>query len=164
MNLLSTILAESDTSFRFIFIGIVVVLWIFGAIGKALGQQHPKVRPQDELRRTREAMQRDQMEARARAQVAPQVRLRVPPAIPVARKIKKTIRAAPVHLSPMQQVQTRRPAPSVSTETPVPVAPKPISPVSSPELRKWLRPETLRQQFILTEIFQKPLSLREQNL
>jgi len=36
--------------------------------------------------------------------------------------------------------------------------------VAAPAIRKWLRPATLRQQFILTELFQPPIALRENHL
>ena len=35
--------------------------------------------------------------------------------------------------------------------------------VAAPMIKRWLTPETLRQQFILTEIFQPPLALREKH-
>jgi hypothetical protein len=33
--------------------------------------------------------------------------------------------------------------------------------VNAPAIARWAKPSTLRQQFILTEIFQPPLALRE---
>jgi hypothetical protein len=38
---------------------------------------------------------------------------------------------------------------------------KPVEPrVGASELRNWLKPATMRQQFIVTEILQPPLALR----
>lgn len=44
-----------------------------------------------------------------------------------------------------------------------PVAPVRAAPTGTlaPAISRWLKPETLRQQFILTEIFQPPIALRE---
>jgi hypothetical protein len=55
------------------------------------------------------------------------------------------------------------------------IAPKPVAPPSPPPkpavvnvdakvLSRWLRPQTLRTQFIVTEIFQPPVALRESHL
>ena len=82
---------------------------------------------------------------------------------------------------PAPQQGTRRGAPRISapplpppvvvrapTEAPVtPVPPMTIKRqtsqgVNSDLLRRWLRPQTLRTQFIVTEIFQPPLALREE--
>jgi hypothetical protein len=49
-----------------------------------------------------------------------------------------------------------------------PVAPPPPRPalvnVDAKVLSRWLRPQTLRAQFILTEVFQPPVALRESHL
>jgi hypothetical protein len=35
---------------------------------------------------------------------------------------------------------------------------------TAPSIARWLKPATLRQQFILTEVFQPPLAMREERL
>jgi len=76
-----------------------------------------------------------------------------------------------------QQASRLPPAPPLEREAPelppLPSAPRPIdAPPTSREkapaatanaaaLSRWLTPETLRSQFILTEILQPPLALRE---
>jgi hypothetical protein len=53
-----------------------------------------------------------------------------------------------------------------ATPAPVtaPAAAKPVASVDAKLLSRWLRPQTLRTQFILTEIFQPPVALRESRL
>jgi hypothetical protein len=64
---------------------------------------------------------------------------------------------------PVEQVvllpETREqpPAQVASTHT------KPVT-VGAVAIRRWLKPATLRQQFILTELFQQPIALREDHL
>jgi len=67
------------------------------------------------------------------------------------------------------------PAPAISQQQPPPLPPNsPAAPVASPTsaaragiavdaavIARWAQPNKLRQQFILTEIFQPPLALRE---
>jgi hypothetical protein len=45
-----------------------------------------------------------------------------------------------------------------------PMAARPVArpAIAAPAIKRWATPATLRQQFILTEIFQPPLALREQ--
>jgi hypothetical protein len=44
-------------------------------------------------------------------------------------------------------------------------APKRASPgITATAINQWMRPQTLRQQFILTEILQQPLALRRDHL
>jgi hypothetical protein len=49
---------------------------------------------------------------------------------------------------------------SSTSEQSANVRPAPASPAA---LRSWMKPATLRQQFILTEIFQPPLSMRDRS-
>lgn len=78
----------------------------------------------------------------------PQRRVKRPKAVPPQAPAPVPAASVPVMLS--------RPAPAA------PAAHRPQTPgVHADALRQWLRPATLRQQFILTEILQKPLSMRE---
>ena len=45
-----------------------------------------------------------------------------------------------------------------------PAAPAPVQSVKAPAIARWLNPATLRQQFILTEVFQPPLAMRDERL
>jgi len=42
------------------------------------------------------------------------------------------------------------------------VKPQAAQVASAPAIARWLKPHTLRQQFILTEVFQPPLAMRPQ--
>jgi hypothetical protein len=59
-------------------------------------------------------------------------------------------------------------APAVQATVAPPAAPKPPAKptvyVDAQVLGRWLRPQTLRTQFILTEIFQPPVTLRQTHL
>jgi hypothetical protein len=82
---------------------------------------------------------------------------------PPAFKQKKTKRKMPPALP--AKVST---APAVQATVAPPVAPKPPAKppiyVDAQVLGRWLRPQTLRSQFILTEIFQPPVTLRQTHL
>ncbi|HRK29922.1 MAG TPA: hypothetical protein PLD59_02500, partial [Tepidisphaeraceae bacterium] len=63
------------------------------------------------------------------------------------------------------QVFAERPFPeAAASPTPVTAPPavarQPGPAVDAGQLRGWLRPQTLREQFMLTEILQRPLALR----
>jgi len=72
---------------------------------------------------------------------------RIPPALPAA-----VISSPPVKAAVAQAA------------APPPPARPAIVNVDAKVLARWLRPQTLRAQFILTEIFQPPVSLRESHL
>jgi hypothetical protein len=72
-------------------------------------------------------------------------------------KLRRTSAASP-------PIQLPKPAtlPPIQAANPAPI-PTPLqipTSASASTLRSWLRPATLRQQFILTEVFQPPISLR----
>jgi hypothetical protein len=183
MTLATIILAETDPAAKVIFITIFV-LWVLGAIGKVLAGKSGQRRLQESLQRTRQAMEQDQrQQARRRMpatppRLAPEIQRRLPPMMPNRAPMprqapRKPMRAAPIQPKRVQQIpqpQTIKkqalapPAPeqTISPIAQVPSTSKPLMQASAPTLIRWLRPETLRQQFILTEIFQPPLALREQ--
>jgi hypothetical protein len=71
--------------------------------------------------------------------------------------------AKPIMMSPGQVVSAYNPAAPVQKTSPTP-APQPpaVKPSATAQtLNRWLNPTTLRQQFIITEIFQPPLALRQ---
>jgi len=145
------------------FIGFVVVALIVGinaVIGAIKKRQEQKHR--EEVRR--------QLERTPRPQQAPPVqpmRVIVPPPVPQQRpQIRQ--RAAKKR---QQQQQPAPPAVPVEAEAPRANSPEP-APVASPAAGKrvavnaaaiasWMRPATLQKQFILTEILQPPVALRE---
>jgi hypothetical protein len=109
---------------------------------------------------------------------------------PVGYQRSPVIRPAPVRRAPAAIPPARRAAAQLTTAPPLPVTPvtqlaaatvqtkqpvaqtqvgsgdaKPARPTASGAtavaIAEWMKPETLRRQFILTEIFQPPISLRE---
>jgi hypothetical protein len=60
-----------------------------------------------------------------------------------------------------QAVSTPPPAAPPSPRPAAAAPPRPSAAVDAAALRRWLRPQTLRTQFILTEILQPPPALRE---
>ena len=73
--------------------------------------------------------------------------------------------AAPTRAQPIAPVNTaplvQRPAPAVpAIATPA----APAAPADARVIARWLNPSTLRRQFMLTEIFQPPVALRDNHL
>jgi hypothetical protein len=76
-------------------------------------------------------------------------------------------RPVPPPLPTRGSIEPPRPATASAPPPPVPAVPPqaPASPrISAQALSRWLTPQTLHQQFMLTEIFQPPIALREQHL
>lgn len=101
-----------------------------------------------------------------RRQQMPQTpRIVTPPRIQRApKRPAKQVRRTPA-IPVLEEDEPRRPlvvapiAPATPQRAP---APAPAGQrASAPALSRWLNPATLRQQFILTEIFQPPLALRD---
>src|SRR5579884_3023190 len=62
---------------------------------------------------------------------------------------------------PAPPAKPARPATTLRESSAQPAAQRKVAAVSAAGLSRWLRPATLRQQFILTEILQPPLSIRD---
>ncbi|HWE92734.1 MAG TPA: hypothetical protein VG269_02065 [Tepidisphaeraceae bacterium] len=89
---------------------------------------------------------------------------------------QRRIIPAPPPLRPPAQPALRAPAqPALRAPAPAPARPAltteqaprahrtaPSTSVAAPAIRRWLRPGVLRRQFILTELLQPPLALREE--
>jgi hypothetical protein len=75
--------------------------------------------------------------------------------------------AAPIITGRIDDAPPPPPAPAMRTTTVKPIteknAAKSPGALDAAAFRRWLTPATLRQQFMLTEIFQPPLSLRDQH-
>jgi hypothetical protein len=87
---------------------------------------------------------------------APDYRIATPPQHP------SPIPARPPAAARLPSDRAKQPAPAAATAPPV-LAAKPIvaAGVGAPSIACWMRPRTLRAQFILTEIFQPPLAMRD---
>jgi hypothetical protein len=101
----------------------------------------------------------------------------LPPPVRVAPRVQREPAPIPVPAGPRRVAKgkQKRPVAAIPVEVavaPAPVAaPAPVRPVARPQpvtvnantLSSWLRPGTLRKQFILTEILSPPLSMREES-
>jgi hypothetical protein len=90
--------------------------------------------------------------------------------------VRKGARRAPASVAVAKPIVTRT-APAVPVQTPSPppmavakavaikaaAAPNTLPPLTAVSIKKWLNPTTLRQQFMLTEVLQPPLALRNQS-
>jgi Na+-transporting methylmalonyl-CoA/oxaloacetate decarboxylase gamma subunit len=158
---------------------IVIAFWIIGALITAATKKKENAQRQQ----TREHLE---AVARARGRVAstPQpvpppvpgysppplaegVRMRVPDRLvrPLAKKPKQAKPTPPPRVAPKRVVSQVPIEEEVSHRTTTDVPPPSARPqpavVAAAAIHRWLRPQTLRQQFIVTELLQPPLSLRE---
>jgi hypothetical protein len=103
-----------------------------------------------------------------------------PPPVPMATRARVPV-PPPPRRPQQRQTRTSRPTQAFMPPPPIPVleadAPRPSAAAKSspagtkpqapqtataPAISRWLKPNTLRQQFILTEIFQPPLAMRQE--
>jgi len=166
-GLINILAARGDDGGLEKFIGFVVVALIvginaiIGAIKKRQEQKH-----REEVRQ--------QIKRTPRPQETPPVqpmRVIVPPPVPQQRlQIRQRAQRA---AKKRQQQQPAPPPPPVPVEVEAPRANSPetaptVSPtagkrvaVNAAAIANWMRPATLQKQFILTEILQPPVALRE---
>jgi hypothetical protein len=170
------ILAKSDPFFTGLVIVMVLIFWGISALSKAAKRAA-------ELQRQRMRQVRDSIQQQTQAreeyvpvQLAPEIARRLPPALP----------QRPVQKRKQKQKQQQRPPTNynkLAAPPPMPAAPpttrsmqistpaQSVEPLkrtaitaTAPVIHRWLNPTTLRQQFILTEVFQPPLALREERI
>ncbi|MBC8109148.1 MAG: hypothetical protein H7Z14_21355 [Anaerolineae bacterium] len=116
-------------------------------------QPSARQQPQRQQPRGQQQQQKRSAPAPKRAPSARETRRSAPRAAPPP----IPARAAPGHAA-LAEVATK---PDISaSEIRGMDAKKPQLSVNAQSLHKWLRPETLRQQFMLTEVLQPPLALR----
>ena len=147
-----------------------------------VSQPAPTPRPGVDIERQfqarREAAERHRQQVREqleRARALAQGRLHGPAAIPrvAPPRIPAPVFRAPP--SPPRRAVAKKPAPVIAAAAPPPlVSTQPVAAAAAPQsavratpsasstlLHRWMTPRTLRSQFILTEIFQPPLAMRE---
>jgi len=156
------ILAKSDPFFTGLVIVMVLIFWGISALSKAAKRAAELQRQR--LRQVRESI----------SQLAPEIARRLPPAIPqrpIQKRKQKQQKRAPTNYNklaappPLPAAQPVAPAMPISTPAPALEPPKRTAvTATAPVIRRWLNPTTLRQQFILTEVFQPPLALREERI
>jgi hypothetical protein len=182
---------DTDALVKFGIFVVILIAWgiksLAGLASKATEQQ------KERLRATRAAMEQAQRLSQMRPapppplppQLAPGVAMRIPmqrpqrpprmpaQATPVQRRMSKAMAKAAQRAAKMAPPPLpAKPEPAHETilleETSEP--PRAVShvaaavTVAAPAIRRWLTPSTLRQQFILTELFQSPIALREDHL
>jgi hypothetical protein len=159
MNLSMILLGATESDYTKIAFGLVFVLiWLASMATGALAKREQRKRREMETSRQRPAPKAPPQRPAARPappKVArrPQMARRpgkAPPALPQRAPLLPDVprSAAPVAATEIAAAAPgARPAPAVA---------------SAPALKSWMRPATLRQQFILTEIFQPPLAMREE--
>ena len=180
MNALLNILAQRDGDVdyvKYLFGAVVFMIWVISSIMGAVAKRHE----QEKRRRVREELEQSealasrQEQSRRPVELAPQVAMRVPPQV----KPRQPVRAAKRPMPPKQprraaqeraRVQQAVLAEHVES-TAVPISITPAVAATSPRappvtagaaaVARWLRPATLQQQFILTEVLQPPVALRE---
>ena len=176
---LPSIIAETDFG-KIIFPIIFVVIWLISAVVSTLNKQKEKAR-RERLRIETERLSRGGQTAE------PPPRRKAPPPLPeaIARQMPNPM-PVPEQRRPTPKRPKQSSAPQRASQKPKPAvvkkaAPKqPILEVAPPlrpaepaivranipgpataaAISKWMTPQTMRQQFILTEIFQPPKALR----
>src|SRR5262249_30610810 len=135
---------------------------IFHGISKAMGKKQTGQATRQSLERVRQQMEQDRLRAQRRVvkriTLAPNVALRVPPPVPRQRRAKTPPTKRVQGGVPVSVARISPDAPPTPIEN---RSPKPTVKANALALHTWLRPATLRQQFILTEVLQKPLALRD---
>ena len=176
MTLPPGILADTDPNGRFIIALAFGAIWVISAIVKSLGNKTGRQRLQESLQRVRQASEVTKPQPNPR-QLAPEMRRRLPPMVPARAPKSRRATNKPVPAIPIQStrpLQDSKPPPITDafaqrldaappTDPRSPTAEKSYVSANANALTAWLRPDMLRRQFILTEIFQPPLALRESN-
>ena len=91
----------------------------------------------------------------------PPPRLPAPPK-PVRRAPKQPRRVTPVQAEQLPVLEEDVPLTPIAQQAPITSPTRAAKPaVDAQALASWLRPATLQKQFILTEILQPPLALRD---
>jgi hypothetical protein len=159
MNLSMILLGATESDYTKIAFGVVFVLiWLASMATGALAKREQRKRRELEMSRQRPAPKAPPQRPAARPTPPKLARRpqmpRRPGKLPVQAPPPPVPVAAPVPAEPAYQVTSVPPTRSSRGAA--------AASVSAPALRAWMRPATLRQQFILTEIFQPPISMREE--
>jgi hypothetical protein len=186
MTPLAAILADTESNvIRVLFVVVFLVIWAVSALMSMLAkkkeqERRERVRREIELGRSMPPMQQQMPGQRPpmrpppqmpRQQQAPRPQQQAPRPAPARAQQQPPKKRFPVKTP----VTRRTPTPAVTQEyrpaeiaaqverAPIITAPpvrRTIAPTAA-ALSAWLRPSTLRQQFILTEVLQPPLAMRE---
>jgi hypothetical protein len=171
------LLSARDESGKLIVGAIVFVIWLIGSIISSIKKGADARKVQQEKQRmaaTRAAMrvptvpqaqsrrQQPTMPQQPRVPVSRKVAKRRPPPIP-----KKAPPAPPRQREPepimmqvVDSVRDDRARTAAATARPATSSARPTT-ATAAALNRWLNPTTMRQQFILTELLQPPITMRE---
>jgi hypothetical protein len=179
------ILAADDGGAKLLGLIIFGAIWAIGALANWVAKQQKaqkEAQQREQVRRSIEAQrgsatpaarQRAPQAARANQPRITQTRRPVqapprlaPPPVPTRRDIAaRGRRAAPPPLAAQRRAPAAAaPAPVQEVQPTVVTRGKPPSAAGATAISAWLKPATLRQQFILTELLQPPLALRDEHL
>ncbi len=173
MHALATqLLAVRDETGKLIFGALVFIVWVIGSIASSIkkGADARKVQQEKAKMAATRAAMRVPTVVPAQPKWQPP-RAPVAPKAPVSRKAAKR-RPPPI---PKKVPTPREPEPiMMQVDEPSIDERAPISPIharpaaaarpttaTAAALNRWLNPKTLRQQFILTELLQPPVAMRE---
>jgi hypothetical protein len=174
---------DSDLAIKALVVVAGLIFWGISSIAKLAKQSSEKEKLR--MRQVREAITQSQQQLtlpmRTPPRLAPEIARRVPPVFatraPAKRQFKRKVKdynptpqaarraaPAPPPLPVPQKKSSPNPQDSVPhlvEEVASPLPSRKAATVNALAINRWLKPITLKQQFILTELFQPPLSLRE---
>jgi hypothetical protein len=167
----------------FIFFAIILIaIWILSSIASAISKQQDAARRR-QVRQTIDPLARTRAPAYRLPSPTQQQQLNAGyqfrhPEMLAPRPIPPPVPRRPQQQQPQRRPAARRPGQAAMPPPPMPVQPaqagraaapraaaaQPVSvqAVKAPAISRWLKPATLRQQFILTEVFQPPVVMREE--
>jgi hypothetical protein len=179
--MLPPFLAESDTDWvKLVLFGIGLVIWAVGAVASKVSKAQKEAAAR--RRWTSASPQTAQVSQRRPAYVVPPGAAPFPPpgvpqVAPPPPVARRQVKPPPV---PRSKTKRRKPvAPPQAEQVPVALAEAPAGPplraprdaaaprtapssgLTARDIADWLRPEVMRQQYILTEVFDPPPALRE---
>jgi Sec-independent protein translocase protein TatA len=170
---------------------VVLIIWGISALAnaakKTTEQQKERMRKvREAIEQSQQAarQQMPQQAGRPPVQLAPEIQRRIPPPVvtrpqPQRKPIRRPILATKKRVATNYNALTAKkpapppPLPAAKAVPEVVLVPETAPPppmlstsrkstgVSAAAITMWLTPATLRQQFMLTEIFQPPIALRE---
>jgi hypothetical protein len=167
MQLLAILLlAESDNTAKPIFIALVIAIWIIGSIVSSIRKGTGSKKVQEERARllaTRQAMRLPAVAQSHPKWQPPKVAVkksskRRPPPIPPKAPLPPVQEPEPIMMQVVESAGQERRARQASGR------PAPTRAATATALHQWLSPQTMRHQFILTELLQPPLALREERI
>jgi hypothetical protein len=153
--------SDDDGYFKLIGLAIVVVIWIVGAIASAI-QKASKKREQDmaaaRLSNAANPPPTIRPVVPPVGYLAPASVRSAPPPNPTPKKKKGSRQRQPAAPPPLEAVAPRAEPAAVPPAIPK-IAARPG--LNASAIRRWLTPEVMRRQYVLTELFDSPPSAKK---